>query len=240
MIHRAGPATGLPECRVMTEKIARFLADRRPETPCLVVDLDVIADSYRKLCNLLPLAQVFYAVKANPAPEIVAMLKRLGSSFDTASRGEIDLVLDQGAAVDKISFGNTIKKERDIAYAYDRGVRLFAFDSEVELKKLAAAAPGSRVFCRILMECGGAEWPLSRKFGCSPEMATALLRQARDLGLDPYGLSFHVGSQQTDLNSWDVAVGRAAQMFSALQALDIELRMINIGGGFPAQYRSAV
>ncbi|HUA52296.1 MAG TPA: type III PLP-dependent enzyme [Candidatus Sulfotelmatobacter sp.] len=224
----------------MTEKIARFLAERRPETPCLVVDLDVIADSYQKLCKLLPLAQVFYAVKANPAPEIVAMLKRLGSSFDTASRGEIDLVLDQGATVDKISFGNTIKKERDIAYAYDRGVRLFAFDSEVELKKLAAAAPGSRVFCRILMECGGAEWPLSRKFGCSPEMATALLRQARDLGLDPYGLSFHVGSQQTDLNSWDVAVGRAARMFSALQALDIELRMINIGGGFPAQYRSAV
>jgi ornithine decarboxylase len=224
----------------MTEKIARFLAERRPDTPCLVVDLDVIADSYRKLCKLLPLAQVFYAVKANPAPEIVAMLKRLGASFDTASRGEIDLVLDQGAKVERISFGNTIKKERDIAYAFERGVRLFAFDSEAELAKLAKAAPGSRVFCRILMACGGAEWPLSRKFGCSPEMATALLRQARELGLDPYGLSFHVGSQQTDLNQWDVAVGRAAQMFSALQALDIELKMINIGGGFPAQYRSAV
>jgi ornithine decarboxylase len=224
----------------MTEKIARFLADRRPETPCLVVDLDVIAESYNKLCNLLPLAQVFYAVKANPAPEIVAMLNQLGSSFDTASRGEIDLVLEHGAPAERISFGNTIKKQRDIAYAYERGVRVFAFDSEAELKKLAAAAPGARVFCRILMECEGAEWPLSRKFGCSPEMATALLRQARDLGLDPYGLSFHVGSQQTDLASWNVAVGRAARMFSALQALDIDLRMINIGGGFPAQYRAAV
>ena len=224
----------------MTEKITRFLAERRPDTPCLVVDLDIIADSYKKLCKLLPLAQVFYAVKANPAPEIVATLKRLGSSFDTASRGEIDLVLDQGAKVERISFGNTIKKERDIAYAYERGVRLFAFDSEAELTKLAKAAPGSRVFCRILMECGGAEWPLSRKFGCSPEMATALLRQARELGLDPYGLSFHVGSQQTDLTQWDVAVGRAARMFSALQELNVELKMINIGGGFPAQYRSAV
>jgi len=224
----------------MTEKIARFLADRCPETPCLVVDLDVIADSYRKLRKLLPLAQVFYAVKANPAPEIVGMLSKLGSSFDTASRGEIDLVLEQGGKPERVSFGNTIKKQRDIAYAYERGVRLFAFDSEAELKKLAATAPGARVFCRILMDCGGAEWPLSRKFGCSPEMAAQLLRQARELGLDPYGLSFHVGSQQTDLNSWDIAVGRAARMFSALQALDIELRMINIGGGFPAQYRSAV
>jgi ornithine decarboxylase len=231
---------GLPECRVMTEKITRFLADRRPETPCLVVDLDVIADSYRKLCKLLPLAQVFYAVKANPASEIVAMLNQLGSSFDTASPGEIDLVLDHGAKPERISFGNTIKKQRDIAYAYERGVRLFAFDSELELKKLAAVAPGARVFCRILMECGGAEWPLSRKFGCAPEMATQLLRQARDLGLDPYGLSFHVGSQQTDLGQWDVAVGRAARMFSALQELNIDLRMINIGGGFPAQYRAAV
>jgi ornithine decarboxylase len=224
----------------MTDKITRFLAERRPDTPCLVVDLDVIAENYRKLCKLLPLAQVFYAVKANPAPEVVAMLRRLGSSFDTASRGEIDLVLDQGAKVERISFGNTIKKERDIAYAYERGVRLFAFDSEAELAKLAKAAPGSRVFCRILMDCGGAEWPLSRKFGCAPEMASALLRQAREFGLDPYGLSFHVGSQQTDLTQWDVAVGRAARMFSALQELNVDLKMINIGGGFPAQYRTAV
>src|SRR5258708_4495511 len=168
----------------MTDKINRFLADRRPETPCLVIDLDVIAESYKRLSALLPLAQVFYAVKANPAPEIVGMLNRLGSSFDTASRGEIDLVLEQGAAPAKVSFGNTIKKERDIAYAHERGVTLYAFDSEAELQKLARAAPGARVFCRILMECGGAEWPLSRKFGCSPEMATTLLRQSRELGLD--------------------------------------------------------
>src|SRR3954462_2952208 len=120
------------------------------------------------------------------------MLRKLGSGFDTASRGEIDLVLEHGAKAERISFGNTIKKETDIAYASERGVRLFAFDSEAELKKLAASAPGSRVFCRILMQCGGAEWPLSRECGCSHEMATQSLVQARELGLDPYGLSFHV------------------------------------------------
>jgi ornithine decarboxylase len=224
----------------MTTKIARYLAENQPETPCLVVDLDVIADNYRTMRRLLPLAQIFYAVKANPAPEVVGMLQGLGSSFDTASRGEIDLVLAAGAAPERVSFGNTIKKERDIAYAYARGVRLFAFDSEAELEKLARVAPGAKVFCRILMECGGAEWPLSRKFGCAPEMATDLLVKARDMGLDAYGISFHVGSQQTDVGQWDVAIGRAAKMFSALQKANIDLRMVNIGGGFPARYRAAV
>ncbi len=221
-------------------KIERFLAEKQPETPCLVVDLDVVAEAYQLLRTYLPIAKVFYAVKANPAGEIVDLLRGLGSSFDVASRGEVDLCLERGVVADRISFGNTIKKERDVAYAFEKGVRLFAFDSAQELEKLARAAPGARVFCRILVESTGAEWPLSRKFGCAPEMAVELLRQAKAAGLDPYGVSFHVGSQQTDLGQWDSAVGRAASMFSLLAAADINLRMVNIGGGFPAHYRGDV
>jgi ornithine decarboxylase len=221
-------------------KIERFLAERQPETPCLVVDLDVVGEAYHLLRTYLPIAKVFYAVKANPAGEIVDLLRGLGSSFDVASRGEVDLCLERGVGADRMSFGNTIKKERDVAYAYEKGVRLFAFDSAQELEKLARAAPGARVFCRILVESEGAEWPLSRKFGCAPEMAVELLRQAKAAGLDPYGVSFHVGSQQTDLGQWDSAVGRAASMFSLLAASDINLRMVNIGGGFPAHYRGDV
>jgi ornithine decarboxylase len=221
-------------------KIERFLSERQPETPCLVVDLDVVGEAYQALRTYLPLAKVFYAVKANPAGEIVDLLRGLGSSFDVASRGEVELCLGRGVTADRISFGNTIKKERDIAYAYERGVRLFAFDSAVELEKLARSAPGARVFCRILVDGAGAEWPLSRKFGCAPEMAVELLRAAKQHGLDPYGVSFHVGSQQTNLDQWDSAVGRAARMFSLLAEADITLRMVNIGGGFPAHYRGDV
>jgi len=224
----------------MTAKIARFLDEVRPVTPCVVVDLDVVRENYWSLRHWLPLAQVYYAVKANPAPEIVRMLADLGSSFDVASRGEIDLCLANGVRPERISFGNTIKKQSDIAYAYDRGVRLYAFDSQAELEKLAVSAPGSKVFCRILMTCDGAEWPLSRKFGCEEDMARDLLLAARELGLDPYGVSFHVGSQQTDLNQWDIAVGKAAALFRELETDGIELRMINLGGGFPARYRSDV
>ena len=224
----------------MSKKITKFLADRQPETPCLVVDLDVVAQAYKLLRRYMPLAKIFYAVKANPAPEIVGLLRDLDSSFDVASPNEIDLCLERGVGPERISFGNTIKKERDIAYAFGRGVKLYAFDSLAELEKLARVAPGSRVFCRILVESVGAEWPLSRKFGCSPEMAVELLRQAKTLGLDPYGVSFHVGSQQTNPEQWDGAIERAAKMFWALAETDINLRMVNVGGGFPAKYRGDV
>ena len=224
----------------MSKKIAKFLAERQPETPCVVIDLDVVGQAYKLLRRYMPLAKIFYAVKANPAPEVVGLLRDLDSNFDVASRNEIDLCMERGVSADRISFGNTIKKERDIAYAYSRGVKLYAFDSAPELEKLARAAPGSRVFCRILVESVGAEWPLSRKFGCAPEMAVELLRQAKTLGLDPYGVSFHVGSQQTKIDQWDNAIERAAKMFWALAETDINLRMINVGGGFPAKYRGDV
>jgi len=224
----------------MTAKISRYLNDRRPDTPLLVVDLDVVAQNYRSLRRYLPIAEVFYAVKANPAQEILTLLAGMGSSFDTASRQEIESVLAAGAPVERVSFGNTIKKQRDIAWAFEKGVRLFAFDSEAELRKLAESAPGSKVFCRLLMTCEGADWPLSRKFGCEADMARDLLVMARNLGLEPHGISFHVGSQQTQLEQWDVAVGKTAMLFTALNEAGIELKMVNIGGGLPAKYKSDV
>lgn len=224
----------------MTDKISRFLKDTRPPTPCLVVDLDVIRRNYLALRRWLPLARIFYAVKANPAPEVVSMLAGLGSCFDVASPAEIRLCRAAGISGERLSFGNTIKKKVDIAYAYGEGIRLFAFDSQGELEKLAEAAPGSRVFCRILLGCDGAEWPLSRKFGCEVAMAADLLKQARDFGLQPCGVSFHVGSQQTRLDQWDIAVGMVKMLFTALDEAGIELKMVNIGGGFPARYRSEV
>ena len=223
----------------MNGKIARFLAERQPETPCLVVDLDLVAANYNALRQAMPLAEIYYAVKANPAPGILSLLNGLGSKFDAASIFEIEACLAAGIAPARLSFGNTIKKQRDIAAAFEAGIALFAFDSAAELEKLAAAAPGARVFCRILMEGIGADWPLSHKFGCSIEMAADLLERAADRGLDPYGVSFHVGSQQRDIGQWDLALGRTAMVFSALNKAGIDLKVINLGGGFPARYRSA-
>jgi ornithine decarboxylase len=223
----------------MTDRIARFLDERRPATPCLIIDLDHIERNYSELRRLLPLARIFYAVKANPAPEVIERLAALSSSFDAASGPEIRLCLEHGAPPERISFGNTIKKARDIAEAHEAGVRLFAFDSIEELEKIAAHAPGAQVFCRILLDCAGAEWPLSRKFGCSPAMAERLMARAAELGLEAQGLSFHVGSQQTDLGQWDRAVAEVGRLFRVLAERGVALKLVNLGGGFPARYRSA-
>ncbi|WP_295806240.1 ornithine/lysine decarboxylase [uncultured Nitratireductor sp.] len=219
-----------------TQRILDFLATRRPDGPCLVVDLDVVRDNYCAFEKALPDSRIYYAVKANPAPEILRLLVQLGSSFDTASVAEIEMALNAGATPDRISYGNTIKKERDVARAYELGIRLFAVDCQEEVEKIARAAPGSRVFCRVLTDGAGAEWPLSRKFGCAPAMAVDVMRHARALGLDPYGVSFHVGSQQTDLDAWDRALADARAVFGALADEGIVLKMVNMGGGFPTRY----
>lgn len=220
----------------MTEKITRFFAEQTPATPCLVVDLDVVRENYAKLAGAMPDSRIFYAVKANPAPEILRLLVEAGSSFDTASVPEMQYCLEAGASADRISFGNTIKKAADIRTAHELGVDLFAFDSIEELEKIAKNAPGARVFCRILTSGEGADWPLSRKFGCEPAMAKELLLKAASLDVVPYGVSFHVGSQQRDLVQWDIALSTCADIFRHCEEKGVLLKMVNMGGGFPTRY----
>jgi ornithine decarboxylase len=220
----------------MTARIREFLRNRREDGPCVVVDLEVVRDNYRRFSRALPDTRVFYAVKANPAPEILRLLTLMGSCFDAASVQEMEMVLAAGATADRISYGNTIKKERDVARAFELGVRLFAVDCVAEVEKIARVAPGSKVFCRILCDGAGAEWPLSRKFGCVPEMAPDVLEHAHRLGLEAYGVSFHVGSQQADVMAWDQALGSAANIFRQCAERGINLSMVNLGGGFPTRY----
>ena len=224
----------------MTPKIARFLADHRPATPCLILDVDRVEENYRTLHRVLPLAQIYYAVKANPAAPILERLTGLGSSFDAASFEEVEACLQAGAKPARISYGNTIKKVSSIQRAFAAGVDLFAFDSAEELEKLAAHAPGSRVYCRLLVENAGAEWPLSRKFGTTVETARKLMLRAGELGLDPYGLSFHVGSQQTTTGAYEAAIAKVGMLFTDLTDAGVKLRMINLGGGYPVRYRDEI
>ncbi|MDV7340279.1 type III PLP-dependent enzyme [Terasakiella sp. A23] len=226
----------------MTPKISAFLNDADQNSPFLVVDLDVVEDRYTQLNSSFKEAHIYYAMKANPARPILERLNDLGSCFDAASIGEIEECLAVGVDPKRISFGNTLKKKGDIKKAFDLGVDLFVFDCIEELEKIAEVAPGARVFCRILVNRhgAGASWPLSRKFGCSSNMAHDLMMQAKTKGLVPFGISFHVGSQQLDPAHWGKAINDVSILFDALAEQGVNLEMVNIGGGFPANYSEEI
>ena len=220
----------------MTARIREFLAHRKEDGPCLVLDLDVVRDNYRAFASTLPDTKVFYAVKANPEPAILRLLADMGSCFDVASVAETRAVLAAGATPDRISYGNTIKKESEIATAFALGVTMFAVDCEAEVDKVGRAAPGARVICRIHCDGSGSEWPLSRKFGCEPQYAVDILEYAHRAGLAAHGVSFHVGSQQHNVEAWDRALASTAAIFRGCAERGIALQMVNLGGGFPATY----
>ena len=222
----------------LSAKVERFLREQQPTTPFVVVDLDLVEDRYHQLAEAIPSAITYYAVKANPAQPILERLAALGSSFDVASPGEIDMCLAVGISPDRISYGNTIKKRRDVAYAASVGVTKFTIDSMEELEKVAAEAPGSSLCVRMRHDCGGADWPLSRKFGCEAPDVVRLLVEATERGMR-CGVSFHVGSQQRDLDAWDDTLERAAWAFAEARRFGGNPTFLNLGGGFPGTYREA-
>lgn len=216
----------------VTSDIAEFLATTSAPTPFVVVDLGVVASRYDDLAAALPGVELCYAVKANPGEAVVARLAEHGSSFDVASPGEIDLVLGLGVDPAQISYGNTIKKQRDIAYAAARGIRRYTIDSDVELDKVLAEVIDPIVCVRLFHDCHGADWPLSRKFGCGADDAARLVRRAAEAGCE-VGVSFHVGSQQRHLSAWDEPLRICA---SVARVAGHHLDFVNLGGGFPGTY----
>jgi ornithine decarboxylase len=206
------------------------------DRPTLVLDVDRVEAQYHALKAGLGHAGIHYAVKANPHRAILERLIALGSHFDCASRGEIEMCLALGADPATISYGNTVKRARDIAFAHRAGITLFAADADEELEKIAENAPGAQVYIRLIVEMSQADWPLSRKFGCDGATALRLLDQARTLGLDPVGFSFHVGSQTRRAEMWEATLDRLGEAWDAARAAGHDLTLLNIGGGFPAFY----
>ena len=221
---------------VSPSRLDAFVSTRQFDRPTLVMDLDRVSTQYRALKAGLGRADIHYAVKANPARQIIARLVDLGSHFDAASKAEIALCLEEGAAPSEVSFGNTIKRASDIAWAWDQGITLFSADAEEELEKIAIHAPGASVYIRLIVEISQADWPLSRKFGCDRDMALHLLDVAKRLGLNPVGFSFHVGSQTRRADMWAPTLDALSVIWHAALDAGHALSLLNIGGGFPAFY----
>jgi ornithine decarboxylase len=210
------------------------------ETPYLLLDLDEVAARYRAMAASLPVDRLHYAVKANPHPAVIETLVREGSGFEISSPGELAVLIEAGVASSRIVSSNPVKTPAFIARAHERGLRRFAVDSVGELDKLAAGAPGARVYCRVEVDNSGSMWPLARKFGCTPAEAVDLLEAARARGLRPDGLTFHVGSQCLSAASWRLALERCATIWRAAAERGIELEWLDIGGGYPVEHLEPV
>jgi ornithine decarboxylase len=176
----------------INEKILEFA--RNTKTPFMLFDLDILEYNYNRLKKSMNGSEIFYAVKSNSHRRVLKRLVELGSSFDVASVGELELVLSLGALPENISYGNPIKKPEDIKFAYEKGVRLFVADEFIEVDKIAENAPGSLFFVRLEIVDSDSDWPLSKKFGTNVDKAKEILKYSKAKGLIPYGVSFHVGS----------------------------------------------
>lgn len=205
-----------------------------PPTPFLRLDVGAAVSNYKRLRDALPGTAVHYAIKANNDPELLAALSGAGCDFDVASPSEVDDIVAAGADARTVVYSNPIKRRADIAAAAARGVRLFAVDSIEETVKVAEAAPGTDVLCRLVTSGAGSDWPLSRKYGCSTSQAVEILKTAAGLGLGAAGVSFHVGSQQRDPLAWREPIAASARVFGALRGQGISPWLVDLGGGFPA------
>nr|WP_223163085.1 type III PLP-dependent enzyme [Roseivivax sediminis] len=230
----------MPATRGVSDRVESFIRNTSFERPTLVIDTEAVARQYRALKDGLGRATIHYAVKANPDRAVIETLVREGSNFDAASRGEIELCLAMGARPEQISFGNTIKRASDIAFAHQAGIATFAVDAEEEMDKIAAHAPGAKVYVRLIVGSTEADWPLSRKFGCAMDKAVPLLDLAVAKGLTPVGLSFHVGSQTKRALGWGETLDQVASVWHAAKAAGHDLTTLNIGGGFPAFYTEEI
>ena len=216
------PVTGLPA----------VIGTAELPTPVLTVDTQIVRRLHGALRSALPGVDLHYAVKANPSTAVLATLAAGGARWDVASPGEIDAVLDVDQDPSHLSYGNTAKKARDIAYATSVGVRRFSFDSDAELDKLARHAPGATLMVRLATSGQGADWALGRKFGCSEREAARLMARAASLG-HPVGVCFHVGSQQHDVHAWDAPLAATARLRSSIRRFGTDIAVVDLGGGFP-------
>lgn len=202
-------------------------------SPLLVLSLEQIKKNYELLKKHLPRVRVHYAIKANPHPEILRVMKDMGSCFDVASDGEIRTLHDMGVAGERLIYANPVKTGAGLKACNDCGVHKMTFDSASEIAKIQAACPGTTVLLRLRIDNSSAHVDLNKKFGAARENALDLMLEAQKAGLDMAGIAFHVGSQTVSADPYLYALDIARELFEEAKAVGLELRILDIGGGFP-------
>lgn len=218
---------------------AEFLQGLEHKTPYFLFSKDAIRNKYREFKTCFPHSQIYYAMKADAEKEVLLTLMEEGSCFEAASIYELDILKTLDIPPDRILYGTSVKPESHIKAFHKYGVNRFAFDSMQEIEKIARVAPKARVYVRVSVNDTGSIYRFSEKFGTVHENVVPLLIRARELGLEHYGISFHVGSQAGNPDAWAHAVRGLAPVINHLNELGLTIEILNIGGGYPAPYPSS-
>jgi ornithine decarboxylase len=221
-------------------KVLKHLDTASVETPILLLDKDRVREKALLIGRKIRNSKVFYAVKANPDIETLRLINGLGLGFEIASEGELGMLVELGVEPERIISSNPIKSFRFLRMAADYGVKYFAYDSREEVDKLAEFIPGASVYVRLSVPNEGSEWPLSKKFGIEIDDAVDVISYASEKGLDPVGITFHVGSQCLNMYNWNMAVYKARELWEAAEKKGIRMRLLNVGGGYPINYTRGV
>lgn len=208
--------------------------------PAYLLNLAQVEENYRRFIDLLPDYRVYYSIKTNPDPKVLRVLQQAGAGFEAVSFAEVELAFAAGARANEIIFSAPVKRVEDIRQAFAAGIRIFVADCQVEINKLAEHAPGCRLLLRLKTSDQGARVKLSSKYGLDAGQIPALFQRAQNLGLQPYGLSFHVGGQNILHNAWLDMQHIAHRLFAEMATAGITLRLVNIGGGFPIKLDKCV
>lgn len=208
------------------------------DTPYFLINKKEIKKNLQEFKKLFPGADIFYAMKANSEKEVLKIIHELGAGFEVASAGELELVKAIKVPAKDIIYGTAVKPAEAIKEFFDYGVDTYAFDSLQELEKIAANAPGSKVYARMRAMDSGSVFRFSEKFGAELDDLVPLLLRAKELGLKPYGISFHVGSQAGNPLAWAQSLQLLGGAMNTLLKHDIKLEIIDIGGGYPCHYAS--
>jgi ornithine decarboxylase len=221
-------------------KVLNYIAMSDEQPPYLLIDKEVIRDKVAIIGRNIKNSNVFYAVKANPDIEVLKFLNSMGIGFEIASEGELQMLKSLGVEPERIITSNPVKTFKFLEQAVSCGINYFAYDSMQEVEKLARYAQGCNVYVRLTVPNEGSEWPLSKKFGVELDEASELLLYARDRGLNPVGITFHVGSQCNNVYNWNAAIDKAKELWELAEDNGIKLKMLNIGGGYPIHYTKNV
>lgn len=222
------------------DKVLDYIASSAEEPPYLLVDKDIVREKASVIGTHIKNSRVFYAVKANPDIEMLRFLSNLGMGFEIASEGELRVLAALGIPSERIITSNPLKTFKFLEEAAAYGINYFAFDSESEIEKMAKYVSGSKVYVRLSVPNEGSEWPLSKKFGVEIETAADLLASAKEHGLNPAGITFHVGSQCNNVYNWNTAIEKASELWALAGQRGITLTLLDIGGGYPVRYKKKV